>query len=87
MDEVGAHDDQALRLARLAELVVHLTECSPVAALNAVVRAAGGKALTNDNSLDVLARAIFSVHKGIDLRDVVNLVEEADLSLLRAVDK
>ena len=56
--------------ARLAELVVHLSDCPAPAAVAAVNEAAGGSTLaTDDERLRVVARALVSVRRHIDLRD------------------
>lgn len=55
---------------RLAELVVHLTDCDPTVAVAAVDAATGGVALGDgDDRLGVVAQAIISVRRTIDLRD------------------
>jgi hypothetical protein len=54
---------------RLAELVVHLTDCPAPLALAAVNEAAGDDEPTSeDERLMVVARAMLSVKRGIDLR-------------------
>ena len=55
---------------RLAELVVHLTDCNPrlaIAAVDAAVR--GTTPTTNDECLTAIAQAMMSVRRRIDLRD------------------
>jgi hypothetical protein len=60
--ETQSHD-------RLAELVVHLTDCPAPLAIAAVNEAAGDDELvTEDDRLMVVARAMLSVKRGIDLR-------------------
>jgi hypothetical protein len=60
--ETQSHD-------RLAELVVHLTDCPAPLAVAAVNEAAGeDELLTDDDRLMVVARAMLSVKRGIDLR-------------------
>ena len=60
--ETQSHD-------RLAELVVHLTDCPAPLAVAAVNEAAGDdELLTEDDRLMVVARAMLSVKRGIDLR-------------------
>lgn len=55
---------------RLAELVIHLTDCDPALAVAAVEAATGGVALEEgDDRLGVVAQAIISVRRTIDLRD------------------
>ena len=55
---------------RLAELVVHLTDCSPRLAIAAVDAATGGVApSTDDERLAAVARALVAVRRPIDLRD------------------
>ena len=54
---------------RLAELVMHLTDCPAPLAVAAVNEAAGDDALdSQDDRLLVVARAMLSVKHGIDLR-------------------
>jgi chemotaxis regulatin CheY-phosphate phosphatase CheZ len=67
----------ASRLAytnRLAELVVHLTDCSPERAIEAVEAAAPVDPVSPDDALEVVARAIVTV-RHVDLRDQVDLRE------------
>ena len=55
---------------RLAELVVHLTDCPAPLAVAAVNEAIGDDELsTEDDRLMVVARAMLSVKRGPDLRD------------------
>jgi hypothetical protein len=55
---------------RLAELVIHLTDCDPALAVAAVDAATGGVALgADDDRLAAVAQAIISVRRTIDLRD------------------
>ncbi len=55
---------------RLAELVAHLTDCVPAAAVAAVEDAAAGVEIdSHDDRLGIVARAMVSVRHGIDLRD------------------
>ena len=54
---------------RLAELVVHLTDCNPRLAMAAVDAAAGGSDLGTVDRLAVVASALASVRRSIDLRD------------------
>jgi hypothetical protein len=54
---------------RLAELVMHLTECPAPLAVAAVNEAAGDdEPATQDDRLLVVAKAMVSVKHGIDLR-------------------
>ena len=56
-------------LDRLAELVICLTDCPPPLAVAAVKEAAiDSDAVTEDDRLRIVARAMVSVKKGIDLR-------------------
>lgn len=67
--EVGAEGRIPAGQDRLAELVVHLTDCAPALAIAAVQEAATDEALaTPDDRLLVIARAMVSVKQGIDLR-------------------
>jgi hypothetical protein len=62
---------------RLAELVVHLTDCAPdqaIAAVEAVQHAEPGDA---DEALEVVARAMCAVRR-VDLRDDVDLRDKAE---------
>jgi hypothetical protein len=55
---------------RLAELVVHLTDCSPRLAIAAMDAATDGVVLGDaDDRLAAVARALISVRRTIDLRD------------------
>jgi hypothetical protein len=55
---------------RLTELVVHLTDCSPRLAVVAVDAAVGGAIpVDDDGRLAVVARALVSVRRSIDLRE------------------
>ena len=67
-----ARDDRA---SRLAELVVHLTDCDPEGALHAVDRQELPPAATADAALDVVARAMLSVSKPRPLRAVDDLAK------------
>lgn len=56
--------------ARLAELVLHLSDCPPPAAVAAVAAASGDvAATTGDERLAIVAQALVSLRHGIDLRD------------------
>ena len=66
--------------SRLAELVVHLTDCAPERA-SAAVEAAHpilNDPLDEDEALAVVARAMVAV-RNVDLRDSVDLRETTDL--------
>ena len=76
-----ASGERGLRFARLAELMVHLTECSPAVAVSAIANAAGDQQITNENALDILARAISSMRSGIDLRENLDLRQEVATTL------
>ena len=66
--------DDALRIQRLAEMVQHLTECSPARALHAVKRVVRTPPTSPDDALAVVARALVTVKRGqIDLRDQIEL--------------
>lgn len=55
---------------RLAELVIHLTDCSPRLAVAAIEAATGGAVLRgSDDRLRAVARAILGVRRPIDLRE------------------
>jgi hypothetical protein len=76
MEAIGATTTHSARerrdtqsLDRLAELVVHLTDCPAPLAVAAVNEAVGEDELaTEDDRLMVIARAMLSVKRGIDLR-------------------
>ena len=56
--------------SRLAELVVHLSDCDPVAAVAAVRQAAPeGAPADHDGRLGIVAAALLRVRGGIDLRE------------------
>lgn len=55
--------------SRLAELVVHLTECRPTLAVAAVNAASAAEPATDDDRLAIVARAMVSVRRSIDLRE------------------
>jgi hypothetical protein len=58
---------------RLAELVMHLTGCSPRAAVDAVAAVAPHTStITEDEALEVVARAIYSL-RHLDLTENVDL--------------
>jgi len=58
-----------LKTERLAELVNAITGCGGSPALYAVLRVSPRPPDTADEALEVVARAIVSVSKGLDLRD------------------
>jgi hypothetical protein len=63
---------------RLAELVVHLSDCPPDAAIAAIRRAAPDSApLDHDGRLGLVAAALVRVRPGIDLRDQDHAVTNA----------
>jgi len=67
---VPAPQASASASPRLAELVIHLTDCNPRLAIAAVDAATGGSALgESDDRLAAVARALISVRRTIDLRD------------------
>ncbi len=61
---------------RLAELVVHLTDCAPQRAIAAVSAAKVEDPVDADDALAVVARAIVDVRR-VDLRDQVDLRDTA----------
>ena len=65
------------RMGRLAELVMHLSSCPPEAALHAVARSAHTPPTDGDEALVVVARALVSVRRGVDLRDEPIGLDEA----------
>ncbi|MEY2402586.1 MAG: hypothetical protein QOD38_137 [Acidimicrobiaceae bacterium] len=60
------------RTPRLAELVVHLTGCSPRVAIDAISASTKATPQTADDALAVVARALCSV-RHLDLTDSVDL--------------
>jgi hypothetical protein len=67
-----------LQRDRLAELIVHLTDCSPSAALAAVDIAMQQPPQDVDESLEILARAMVLVRRPLDLRERLDLAERDD---------
>ena len=63
------------RTPRLAELVVHLTGCDPVAAVDAVAAAERSSA---DDTLAIVARAMCSVRR-LDLTESVDLRDATEV--------
>jgi hypothetical protein len=61
---------------RLAELVVHLTDCSPQQAVAAVEAVQTVDPSDADESLELVARAMCAVRR-VDLRDGVDLRDKA----------
>jgi chemotaxis regulatin CheY-phosphate phosphatase CheZ len=57
---------------RLAEMVVHLTECTPERAIAAVEAARPVDPVAPEDALEIVARAIVKVRR-VDLRDHVDL--------------
>jgi hydroxymethylpyrimidine/phosphomethylpyrimidine kinase len=66
------------RSPRLAELVVHLTGCSPAVAVAAVAAATAAVPRTADDALDIVARAICSI-RHLDLTDPVDLRDPSEV--------
>lgn len=66
------------RTPRLAELVVHLTGCDPVLALDAVARATVTPPESFDDALAIVARAMCAIRK-VDLRETVDLRESNEV--------
>jgi hypothetical protein len=64
-----------LQRERLAELIVHLTDCSPAAALTAVGAAMQRPPRSTDESFEVLALAMVLVRRPLDLRETLDLVD------------
>jgi hypothetical protein len=64
-----------LQRERLAELVVHLTDCSPSAALAAVGAAMQRPPQDTEESFEVLALAMVLVRRPLDLRETLDLVD------------
>jgi hypothetical protein len=65
----GVARDLTVRKSRLAELVMHLSECPPEMAVHAVQRSLHARPVDMDEALEVVAKALVSVHHGVDLRD------------------
>jgi hypothetical protein len=71
-EDTAADDD--LRVRRLAEMVQHLSDCSPTGALHAVKRAVRTPPASPDDALAAVAHALVAVKRGkIDLRDQIEL--------------
>jgi hypothetical protein len=66
------------RTPRLAELVVHLTGCDPVVAVDAVTRASAAPPDSLDDALAIVARAMCAIHK-VDLRETLDLRESNEV--------
>lgn len=66
------------RSPRLAELVVHLTGCDPLLAMNAVARSTTSPPQSVDDALSIVARAMWAVHK-VDLRETLDLREASEV--------
>ena len=62
---------------RLAELVAHLTDCSPEQAIAAVESVQTVEPANADAALEVVARAMRAIRR-IDLRDSLDLREDAE---------
>ena len=67
---------QDMRIGRLAEMVVHLTDCAPERALAAVKACRPEAGFDADEALTVVARAMTAVAQ-VDLRDAVDLRDRA----------
>jgi hypothetical protein len=63
--------------SRLAELVAHLTDCSPEQAVAAVEAVKTGEPADPDAALEVVARAMSAIRR-IDLRDSIDLRGNAE---------
>lgn len=64
------HGADDTRLGRLAELVVHLTDCDAALAMHSVARLSSVAPGSLDEALDIVAQAMCRVRGGgIDLRD------------------
>ena len=66
------------RTPRLAELVLHLTDCAPGAAVAAVTASTRVEPQTADDALAIVARAVCSVRR-LDLTASVDLREQAKI--------
>lgn len=64
------------RSPRLAELVVHLTDCSPAAAVAAVTAALAAAPADTSDPLEIVARAMRAV-RPVDLTTSVDLRDPA----------
>jgi hypothetical protein len=63
------------RTPRLAELIVHLTDCAPDVAVGAVTASTTSAPQNADDALAVVARALCSIRR-LDLVDAVDLREQ-----------
>ena len=64
------------RSPRLAELVVHLTGCTPAVAIEAVASSTVEPPQSADEALAIVARALYSIHT-LDLTEPVDLRDPA----------
>jgi hypothetical protein len=64
-----------LQRDRLAELIVHLTDCSPAAALAAVEASMRRPPMNTEEALEVVALAMVLVRRPLDLRETLDLVD------------
>jgi hypothetical protein len=64
-----------LQRERMAELVMHLSDCSAAAAFTAVEASMRRAPLNTEESLEVLALAMVLVRRPLDLRETLDLVE------------
>jgi hypothetical protein len=62
-----------LKRERLAELILHLAGCSASQAIAAVDAATRHPGAGDDDSLEIVARAIVLLRGPVDLRDTVDL--------------
>jgi hypothetical protein len=66
------------RTPRLAELVVHLTGCSPGVAVDAVAASTTAPPQTSDDALAIVARALCSLRR-LDLTDSLDLRDPTEV--------
>jgi hypothetical protein len=69
------------RSPRLAELVVHLTGCAPLVAVDAVAASTrfAAEPQTTEDALAIVARALCAVRR-LDLTDSVDLRDPSEVS-------
>jgi hypothetical protein len=71
-DPLREQDARYASTNRLAEMVVHLTDCTPEQAIEAVEAARSVDSAESDDPLEIVARAIVKVRR-VDLRAHVDL--------------
>jgi len=83
-DSMLGHRARVAYTNRLAEMVVHLTDCSPERAIEAVASAEPVDPVDPEDALAIVARAIVAVRR-VDLRDQLDLREKPIARTDRAI--